>query len=229
MASEQTAFPLQPPELPSSSSSVAPDSRLRLLVGAFGVLVGLGYVAQIFFARIIAFSPEGLIALSSRIRYLLLSVPAGISPIAYSVIGFVRLAIAATLCYVLGYFYGDRAMAWFSRQLDGQEPITFRWLKIVAAKAGWVLALLFPGSNIACALVGMHRMPPRRFALFISTGIAARLAWVWAAARHFDKQLTRLLHWIEKYQWYVVGAFFVITFAQAFYKAARMERSGQIE
>lgn len=187
------------------------------------MLVGLGYVAQIFFARIIASSPSSLIGLSSRIRYLLLSVTADINPVAYSIIGFIRLAIAATLCYVLGYFYGDRAMAWFSRQLEGQEPITFRWLKVVAARAGWVLALLFPGSNIACALVGMHRMPPRRFAVLISIGIAFRLAWVWAAARHFDTELKKVLHWIEKYQWYVVAAFLVITFAQAFYKASRMQ------
>jgi hypothetical protein len=203
----------------------APDRRLRLLVGAFVTLVALGYVAQIAFARLLSSSPSTLIALSSRIRYLLLSVPAGIDPIAYSVIGFVRLAIAATLCYALGYFYGDRAMAWFVRQLEGQQPMTFRWLKIVASKAGWLLALFFPGSNIACALVGMNRMPPKRFGVLISIGIAFRLAWVWAAARHFEVELKRVLHWIERYQWYVVGAFFVITFAQAFYKVSRTEKT----
>lgn len=215
MASEQSADPTTTPR--------APDPRLRLLIAAFAILVGLGYVAQIFFARIIASSPASVIALSSRIRYLLLAVTADINPVAYSIVGFIRLAVAATLCYALGYFYGDRAMAWFSRQLEGKEPITFRWLKIVAARAGWVLALLFPGSNIACALVGMHRMPPRRFAILISIGIAFRLAWVWAAARHFDSELKKLLHWIEKYQWYVVAAFLVITFAQAFYKASKAE------
>jgi membrane protein DedA with SNARE-associated domain len=219
MSNEQTADA-------ERSATPPADPRLRLLIAAFAVLVGLGYIAQIFFARIISSSPEALIALSSRIRYLVLSVTADINPIAYSIVGFIRLAIAATLCYVLGYYYGDRAMAWFNRQLDGKEPMTFRWLKTIATKAGWLLALLFPGSNIACALIGMNRMAPRRFAMLISIGIAIRLAWVWAAAQHFDSELKKVLHWIERYQWYVVGAFFLITFVQAFFKASKMEESG---
>jgi membrane protein DedA with SNARE-associated domain len=77
-----------------------------------------------------------------------------------------------------------------------------------------------PGSNIVCALVGQRRMPARRFGVFVSIGIAFRLAWVWIAARAFDSQLKQALDWIEKYQWYLVSAFFIVSIVQSARRAS---------
>jgi membrane protein DedA with SNARE-associated domain len=78
-----------------------------------------------------------------------------------------------------------------------------------------------PGSNIVCALVGYRRMPVKTFVACLSAGIAFRLAWVWLAAKQFEDQLKTALSWIERYQWPLVVAFLVVTFAQSMRKAAK--------
>jgi membrane protein DedA with SNARE-associated domain len=90
----------------------------------------------------------------------------------------------------------------------------------MASSAGGPLVLFMPGSNIVCALVGQRRMPARRFAFFVSMGIAFRLVWVWVAARAFDTQLKHALDWVEKYQWYLVSAFFVVSIVQSARRAS---------
>ncbi len=195
--------------------------RLRYLLAAFAVLVACTQVSAIISPTLINRSPELLLAMSSRMRHLLFAVPKDINPIAYSVIGFVRLSLAAWVCFCLGYFYGDRGVAWLERQSQGDTPATFRWLQRTADKAGPALVLLMPGSNIVCVLVGQRKMDPRRFGAWLSLGIAFRLGWLWIAGRLFESELRTILKYVEKYQWWLVAAFFLISILQGARKAAR--------
>ena len=74
-------------------------------------------IANVVFARWVKTRPELLIMLSSRNRYLIGAVGAGISPVAYAVIATVRLTLAAAVCHFLGRAYGDHALRWFTRFL----------------------------------------------------------------------------------------------------------------
>ena len=197
------------------------DRRLTALLAGFAALVACTQLGAIFFAPLIKRSPELLLALSSRMRHLLFAVPAGINPVAYAAIGFARLSVAAWLCYGIGRDYGDRGVAWLERQVQGDTPATFRWLQRAADKAGPLLVFLMPGSNIVCVLVGQRKMPRERFALWVSLGISFRLIWLWIAARLFDSELKTVLTYIEKYQWWLVAAFFVISMLQGARKAAK--------
>ncbi len=208
--------PLEPPIAGSGR-----DKRLGYLVGAFFMLVACTQVGAIIFPTLIKRNPELLLALSSRMRHLLFSVPADINPVAYAVIGFLRLSAAAWVCYGLGYFYGDRGVAWLERQVQGDTPATFRWLQRTADKAGPVLVFFMPGSNIVCVLVGQRKMPPHKFGFWLSLGIVFRLVWLWIAARQFDEQLRKILNWIDRYQWWLVAAFFILTVLQGARKAAK--------
>lgn len=197
------------------------DPRLRYLLAAFGTLVACTQVSAIIFPTLVKSSPELLILLSSRIRHLLFAIPADINPVAYVVIGFFRISLAAWVCYGLGYFYGNRGVAWLERQVQGDTPAMFRWMQRSADKAGPALLFFMPGSNIVCALVGQRTMHRRRFAIWLSLGIVFRLGWVWIAARAFDSQLRSILGFIEKYQWWLVAAFFLISVLQGARKAAK--------
>jgi len=201
------------------------DRRLAFLATCFGVLITATNVGSIMAPTLVKRSPELLLALSSRIRHLLFAVPAGINPVAYSVIGFTRLALAATLCFALGHGYGARGMMWIERQLGAETPATFRWMQRAADRYGELLVVLMPGSNIVCALVGYRRMRTAVFAICLSIGIAIRLAWVWVAAKLFEDQLKTALDWIDRYQWWLVGAFFAVTFLQSWRKSATTARS----
>lgn len=197
------------------------DKRLRLLVGCFIALVACGQISAILAPRLVNHYPSLLLALSSRIRHLLFTSAAGINPVAYSLIGFARIFVAAWLCYVLGYFYGDRGFRWLEAQSGGKPPATLTWLQRAADRAGWLIVVLMPGSNLVCALVGQRRMPRRTFGACISIGIAFRLTWVWIAAQHFKPELERALKWIEKYQWWLVIGFLGLSFVQSAFKASR--------
>ena len=197
------------------------DMRLGGLVAAFATLVACSQVGSIIFPTLIKRSPTLLLALSSRMRHLLFAVPAGINPLGYAIVGFLRLSIAAWVCYGLGYFYGDRGVLWLERQVQGDTPATFRWLQRAADRAGPLLTFLMPGSNIVCVLVGQRKMTRERFAIFVSAGIAFRLVWLWIAARVFESELKSILKFIDKYQWWLVVGFFAITVLQGAVKAAR--------
>jgi hypothetical protein len=197
--------------------------HLAGLASAYGVLLTCGYIGAIFFPALIKWSPAFLLVLNSRMRHLLFTVPAGINPFAYAIIGFLRLSAAAWVCFGLGYYYGDRGVAWLERQVQGDTPATFRWLQKAAEKGARPLTFFFPGSNIVCALVGQRKMPPRRFGVWLSLGIAFRLLWVWIAARLFDDLLRTILNWIERYQWWLVIAFFAITVLQSMRKASKVQ------
>lgn len=210
---------------PLTADSAAPgarrDRRLAYLVSAFAALVACTQVGAIIFPTLIKRSPTLLLALSSRMRHLLFAVPAGINPFGYAIVGFLRLSVAAWVCYGLGYFYGDRGVLWLERQVQGDTPATFRWLQRTADRAGGALLFFMPGSNIVCVLVGQRKMRRERFALWLSLGITFRLIWLWIAAKLFDSELQRILKFIEKYQWWLVVAFFVITVLQGARKAAK--------
>ena len=196
------------------------DRRLPFLIACFGILVTATNIGSIMAPTLVSRSPELLLALSSRIRHLLFAVPAGINPVAYSLIGFTRLALAGFLCFTLGHGYGARGMSWIERQLGDQTPSTFRWMQRAVDRAGAPLVVLMPGSNIVCALVGFRRMRTSLFAVCLSLGIIIRLTWVWIAAKIFEDQLTSILDWIERYQWWLVGGFLALTFLQSWRKAA---------
>jgi len=213
--------PQEKSDSPIDTSKVERDKRLGYLLAAFAVLVACTQVGAIISPKLIERSPELLLALSSRMRHLLFAVPADINPVAYTVIGFVRLSIAAWVCYGLGLFYGDRGVAWLERQVQGDTPAIFRWLQRTADTAGPALVFFMPGSNIVCVLVGQRKMPARRFGLWLSLGIAFRLIWLWIAARLFDSELKTILKYVEKYQWWLVAAFFLISILQGARKAAK--------
>jgi hypothetical protein len=194
------------------------------LTTAFGVLLVCAQVGSIIAPSLVKRSPELLLAMSSRMRHLLFAVPADINPVTYAVIGFLRLSAAAWVCYLLGAQYGSRGVAWMERQLEAELPATFRFLQRAAQRWSAAVAFVLPGSNIACALLGERGMSKRRFGFWLSAGIAFRLIWLWIAAKQFESQLKDALDWIDAYQWWLVGAFFVITFAQAWWKASRQAR-----
>ncbi|HRE02407.1 MAG TPA: hypothetical protein PLV68_13975, partial [Ilumatobacteraceae bacterium] len=71
-------------------ASSSTGRQAKLLLTAFGLLVVCTQVGAVLAPTLFDRSPALLLALSSRMRHLLLAVPAGINPVAYAVIGFVR-------------------------------------------------------------------------------------------------------------------------------------------
>lgn len=149
--------------------------------------------------------PAALLALSSRNRYLALSIAGGVDPVPYVVIATLRISAAFTVCHLIGRAYHDRALGWTSRYL-GQTPEGIAAFQRGYGRAEWALVPFFVGSNIVGLLSGVHRSSPARLAGLLALGIAGRLALFWWLADVFEEQLTDVLGVVQRYQWWVIAA-----------------------
>jgi hypothetical protein len=179
---------------------------------AFVVLVICTNAANVVWATWVHRNPAGLLALSSRQRYLVLTVAGGISPWAYALVGAARIALAFVVCHLLGRAYRDQALTWFTRYLGVTDEALDTYNRgFTAAEIG--LIPIFAGSNIIAVLTGVHRTPPVRLAVLLTLGIAGRLVLMWILAHAFEDQLLDVLGFLQRYQWPVLVISLVLVVA----------------
>jgi hypothetical protein len=183
-----------------------------LTLVAFVGLVVCTNVAGATWAKLLESSPETLLLLSSRNRYLVLALGADVSAFAYWGIGFARIAAAFVVCHLIGRAYADDALGWFIKYL-GVTPEALDQFNRGFAKAEWVIVPFFAGSNLVAALSGVHRTPWRRLALLLGVGIVGRLVLIWWLAQIFDEQLEEFVSWLQRYSWWLVGISVVLVLA----------------
>ena len=137
--------------------SLGPErpSWAPLTLAAFIGLVVSTNVAGATWAKLLESSPESLLLLSSRNRYLVLALGADVSAVAYWVIGFARIAAAFIVCHLIGRAYSATALQWFVKYL-GVTPEALEQFNRWFAKAEWVIIPFFSGSNLVAALSGVH-------------------------------------------------------------------------
>lgn len=189
-------------DAPRTASTRPPWAPLTL--AAFVGLVVCTNIAGVSWAKLLESSPETLLVLSSRNRYLAGALGADVSTVVYWVVGPLRIAAAFAVCHLIGRAYSDDALRWFVKYL-GVTPEALEQMDRGFGKAEWVVIPFFAGSNLVAALSGIHRTPPLRLAGLLAFGIFARLVLIWWLARLFDEQLTDFLSWIQRYSWWAVG------------------------
>jgi membrane protein DedA with SNARE-associated domain len=202
-----------------------PSMRLRrAMLGVAALLYISGTLGSNFAFAWMRDRPELVLALSSRNRNLLASVPF-VNPLAYALIGFTRVVLVAVVLYLVGRWFGPRALGWVEGQL-GELPAIYRWAQSAMDRAGWLVVVLMPGSNLVCLLAGHRRMPVRRFVSWIAIGTVLKLVVLWIGGRIFDTQIRAFFDFIDGYQWYLVIAAFAITFAHAGWRARKRQAGG---
>ena len=191
----------------------------RFILIASGTLFAAGTIGSNIGPALVDERPALVLALASRNRNLFGSVPF-IDPVTYWLIGFSRIMLAAVVLFYLGRWYGERAIGWTERQVGDLPPI-YRWFEKGVSKAGWLLFIAMPGSNLVCLMAGHQRVPARRFIPLIMVGIALKLGALWAGGQAFEDQIKSFLDWIEDYQWYIVIGLFGLSFIQSARHARR--------
>jgi len=199
----------EPAAIEAADTPHVRPSWAPLTLVAFVLLVIATNAASVVWARWVDTNPEGLLMLSSRNRYLALTLAAGVPVGTFVVIAFLRIGAAFAVCHMIGRAYHDDAIGWFRKYL-GVTPEAIDTFNRGFAKAEWVLIPFFAGSNIVAALSGVHRTPPVRLVVLLTIGIAGRLALMWWLARTFEAQLVDFLEWLQRYQWWAVGISIVI-------------------
>lgn len=179
------------------------------------VLVGLVVctnIANVIWPRWVTDHPAGLLALSSRQRYLALTAAGGIDLVPYAVIGFVRLGVAFTACHLAGRAYRTQVLRLFTRFL-GLTPEMIRQYEQLLDKAAWVIVPLFTGSNIVAALTGVRRIAPVRLAVLLVIGLIGRLVLMWWLAKTFEEPLLDVLGFVQRWNVAIIIASFALVIA----------------
>ena len=198
------------PDVRNVGSDATPDEHVKpawapIALMAWIALVICTNVAAGGWARWVDSNPEMLLALSSRNRYLALTLASGVPLPTYVVIATLRIGAAFIICYLIGYAYADQAAGWFRRYLGFTKEAEAAFERGFD-KAEWALIPIFAGSNIVAVLTGIRRTPPRKMLGLLAIGIIGRLVLMWWLARAFEEQLLDFLEWVAQYQLWIIAA-----------------------
>lgn len=179
----------------------------------FVALVVCTNVAAATWASLDDEHPLQLLMLSARNRYLVLTVPSVSSPLAWALVGALRLLLAAVVCHMIGRVYGDRALRWFWKFLGMPQEQVAKFEQQIA-KAEWFVVPFFVGSNIVWALTGAASTSWKRLAPMFAIGVTVRLALLWWLSKAFEEQLRSVIDWTNRYQlWIIIGSVAIVVLA----------------
>lgn len=193
---------------------------LPWLLAPYAVMVVLGYIGDIVGPSLINSSPLLQIFINPRNRWLLLASPQ-VDAIPFFVVGFIRLILTDPIAYILGWQYGDRAIAWVESKM-GDESGWIRKVERWFGKVAPLVILIAPSFNW-CVLAGASRMKPRLFIALNVTGTIGRLVLFRIAGEAFREQLEDILELVQRYQWWLVGLSFLIVAFQMFRRGEVIE------
>ena len=180
-----------------------PDRRtLLLLVVPIIIALVVGTAANALTSPLLKSHPLLLIAGEARNRNLLLTANL-IDPVPFVVVGVVRRMLTDPLFFLLGHFYGDRAVAWIQRRLGGAEVLA-RVTEDGFRRFSGLMVFLFPGA-LVCVLAGASRMRVRTFLLLNFTGTVAIVLVLRAFAHTVEGPIEAIQHFNDRnFKWLTV-------------------------
>jgi membrane protein DedA with SNARE-associated domain len=179
-----------------------PPSRrvLTLILVPLSAMVIASNTAFFVWSSIVDRHPLLLITLSSQNRYLALTTNA-LDAWSYYLVASARLLAPDPLFYLLGFWYGAKAIDWMERRLPSLGT-SLRVLEKGFAKASYVIVFVAP-NNPVCLLAGAAAMRPLIFAILNVSGTFARLMLIRALGNFFDKPINSVLGFVKDYRWYI--------------------------
>lgn len=141
--------------------------------------------------------PAMLIALNPRNRNLALATNQ-LSDVTFYAVGFARLVASDPLYYLLGYWFGERAIAWTERRSRTYGPF-IRDGERLFRQASYPLIFLAPNS-IICALAAATGVRLRAFIILNIGGTITRLILVRQLGALFSSPLEGILDLIAEYR-----------------------------
>jgi membrane protein DedA with SNARE-associated domain len=197
-------------------------ARLWLVLGPLIVLVVAAQVGDALAPTLAVDHPLTLISLNARNRNLILTTDA-LDPVSYYTVGFLRLVVSDPLFYVLGYWYGDAAVAWVERRSTSFGSMLRTW-EYLFKKAAWPLVAIAP-NNFICLFAGASGMAPAVFITLNVVGTIGRLWLIRLLGEVFEKPIDWLLDFIRDYRIPLTG----VTIALVLITVVVDRRSGKGE
>ena len=169
----------------------------RIVIGLALINVAAGWIGDLFLSFLVEENDLTLIALSPRDRNLAIA-SVDLDFVPFFVVGFVRLVFFDPWSYLLGFWYGDRALAWMKRRSKTYGPLmdeaTGGFRRYAAP-----LIILFP-NNVICMMAGASGIGVGMFVALNAFGTAMRLLLIRQFGNIFGGQISSLSGWITEYR-----------------------------
>lgn len=158
-----------------------PTTRQRNLVfGVIGTTIVLGWIGDALWGSLVDRHPLALILLNAKPRYLVLTVN-DLDPWTYYLVGTARLLCTKPLVWLVGAWYGDRAVGWAERRSPRGAGL-IRWVERHFGRYGWVV-IGITSNNVVCLMAGSTGFS---LAWFMVLAIAGTLVRLWLFAQVGD-------------------------------------------
>jgi len=200
------ADPVEPEHLAAPELEAAVDATehpapsrtaVTAVVAAVAVLVIASNVGQALTTTWADRHPLALIALNSRNAILVLTTNQ-LDAWSYYGVASLRLLVSDPLFFLIGMWYGDRAIAWVEKQWASQGRV-LRWFESAFTKAAYPLVFLAPNNPI-CLLAGATGM---RLRVFVALNVSGTLARLWAIrvlGETFEAPIDDVLGFFARYR-----------------------------
>lgn len=174
-----------------------PKPVVRLVVALVLLSQGAALFGDLVLAEVVDSRPGLLIALNPRNRNLTLATNQ-LDAVTYYVIGFCRLVASDPLYYLLGFWYGERAIAWTERRSRTYGPL-IREGEDLFRRASYPLIFMMP-NNIICAMSAATGVSLPVFIALNLSGTVTRLIVIRQVGEVFASPLARVVDFIGEYR-----------------------------
>lgn len=170
---------------------------VRLLIGLVIISQAAAMIGDLALAEFVDRHPAWLIALNPRNRNLALATNQ-LDAITYYGVGFARLVASDPVYYLLGFWYGERAMAWVQRRSRTYGPLIEDGERLFR-RASYPLIFAAP-NNVICALSAVTGVRLRTFIALNLTGTVFRLYVVRRLGEEFQSPIQSVIDFIADYR-----------------------------
>jgi membrane protein DedA with SNARE-associated domain len=183
--------PPTPTPTPAAGRLPPPPKWVRnLVVGLIGFAIVLGWIGDMFWGSLVDRHPLGLILLNAKPRYLLLT-SNELDPVSYYVVGTLRLVWTKPLVWLIGAWYGERAIRWAERRWDPRGRVV-RPAQRIFGRWGWIVVLV-TSTNVVCLLAGASGMPLLLFMALAVVGTLIRLVVIRLVGNVLEQPIDELI------------------------------------
>jgi membrane protein DedA with SNARE-associated domain len=171
--------------------------RRLIIVGGIVILSYIGGLIGLALLPLLASEQPLLLLLIYPVSGALFLIAPKFDPVAFVTIATVRRVVVHVLFYLLGRWYGDRALAWVVQRSGSDASGMASLVERFFGRFGWAIVTIFPGP-LPSVLAGSTRL---RWPLFLALdllGTIVSVAIVRAAATAASGPLATVLRFIDQ-------------------------------
>lgn len=166
-------------------------------LGIVGTTIVAGWIGTALFATLVDRHPLLLITLNATPKYLVLTVNE-LDGWAYYLVATTRLMITKPLMWLIGGWYGNRAVAWAARRSERTADL-IRWVEAQFSRLGWFI-IPITSNNPVCLLAGSTGFPLLPFLALALAGTLTRLVIYDAFGERFQDPIDRIVQLVTDYR-----------------------------